>query len=163
MFCSIESYGLAVEHSAHDQKVVDSIPVQSNARWKWCQSQARLLVPGHLPWCFEWLITNRVLGSKKKILMNEKKAVFQKLKKTNVTKNWHETNLFYTYDNSNENKQNIFIFFRSEIWDKTFFTRLRISSFFSWHLSWQVQTGDNKTKFVLYKELTLLIFLGQRY
>ncbi len=31
-----ESCGLAVEHSAHDRKVVGSIPVQSNARWKWC-------------------------------------------------------------------------------------------------------------------------------
>jgi len=35
-----ESYGLAVEHSAHDRKVVGSIP--SNARWKWCQSHARI-------------------------------------------------------------------------------------------------------------------------
>jgi len=29
-----ESCGLEVEHSAHDRKVVGSIPVQSNARWK---------------------------------------------------------------------------------------------------------------------------------
>jgi len=35
-----ESCGLAVEHSAHDQKVAGSIP--SNARWKWCQSYARI-------------------------------------------------------------------------------------------------------------------------
>jgi len=28
-----KSYGLTVEHSAHDQKVVGSIPVQSNARY----------------------------------------------------------------------------------------------------------------------------------
>jgi len=38
-----ESCGLAVEHSAYDRKVVGSIPVQSNARWKWCQSHARLI------------------------------------------------------------------------------------------------------------------------
>jgi hypothetical protein len=38
----IESCGLAVEHLAHDRKVVGSIPVQSNARWKWCQSHARI-------------------------------------------------------------------------------------------------------------------------
>ncbi len=37
-----ESCGLAVEHSAHDRKVVGSIPVQSNARSKWCQSHARI-------------------------------------------------------------------------------------------------------------------------
>ena len=41
-----ESYGLAVEHSAHDLKVVGSIPIQSNARWKWCQSHARLMIAG---------------------------------------------------------------------------------------------------------------------
>jgi len=37
---SSESYGLAVENSAHDRKVVGSIP--SNAGWKWCQSHARI-------------------------------------------------------------------------------------------------------------------------
>ena len=37
-----ESCGLAVEHSSHDQKVVGSILVQSKARWKWCQSHARI-------------------------------------------------------------------------------------------------------------------------
>ncbi len=31
-----KSCGLAVEHSDHDLKVVGSIPVQSNARMKWC-------------------------------------------------------------------------------------------------------------------------------
>jgi len=41
-----KAYGLAVEHSAHDQKVVGSIPVQSNPRWKWCQSHARLMIAG---------------------------------------------------------------------------------------------------------------------
>ncbi len=35
-----ESCGLAVEHLAHDQKVVGSLP--SNARWKWCQSHAMI-------------------------------------------------------------------------------------------------------------------------
>jgi hypothetical protein len=35
-----ESCGLAVEHLADDCKVVGSIPV--NARWKWCQSHARI-------------------------------------------------------------------------------------------------------------------------
>ncbi len=37
--------GLAVEHSAHDQKVVGSIPDLSNARWKWCQSHALIPTP----------------------------------------------------------------------------------------------------------------------
>jgi len=31
-----KSCGLAVEHSAHDRKVMGLIPVQPNARWKWC-------------------------------------------------------------------------------------------------------------------------------
>jgi len=45
-----ESRGLAVEHLAHDQKVVGSISVQSpNARWKWCQSHARLMIAGAWP------------------------------------------------------------------------------------------------------------------
>jgi len=38
-----KSCGLAVKHSAHNRKVVGSIPFQSNARWKWCQSHARMI------------------------------------------------------------------------------------------------------------------------
>jgi len=38
-----ESGGLAVGHSAHNRKDVGLIPVQSNARWKWCQSHARMI------------------------------------------------------------------------------------------------------------------------
>jgi len=37
-----ESCGLAVEHWAHGWKVVGLIPVQSNAKWKWCQNHARI-------------------------------------------------------------------------------------------------------------------------
>jgi hypothetical protein len=39
-----ESHGLAVEHSGNDLKVVGLISVQSNARLKWCQSHARLMI-----------------------------------------------------------------------------------------------------------------------
>jgi len=42
----LNSYGLAVGHSAHDWKVVGSIPVQSNARWKWWQNHAKLMIAG---------------------------------------------------------------------------------------------------------------------
>jgi len=41
-----ESCGLAVEHSAHNRKAEGLIPVQSNARWKWCQSHARFMIAG---------------------------------------------------------------------------------------------------------------------